>query len=241
MGLDVYVGSLTRYYAGNWETIVQQLAREGGASVQIVRPNQGRRRWFSRLLDRFRPDGTTASARAVRRWRDRLRRELSIPDLDWNETADAEYLTDKPAWDCYGALVLWAAYEDLPNAKRRPSAEGWDQDPAYLTAYENPNSRYRHLIAETEIWLPVEFSAPRSTVTISGDQVVVGSSNHLLRELRELNARTWNATDLQIANWRHEGAEYGAPLETSARFGFSIFYQLVHRSVAAKLPMKLDY
>ena len=28
MGLDVYVGSLIRYYTGNWETIVQQLGRD---------------------------------------------------------------------------------------------------------------------------------------------------------------------------------------------------------------------
>jgi hypothetical protein len=90
----------------------------------------------------------------VRRWRNRLRRELGISDLDWNEDPETEYMTDKPAWDCYGALVLWAAYDELPSAKRRDTAEGWDKDPAYLTSRVNPRSRYQHLIADTEIWLP---------------------------------------------------------------------------------------
>jgi hypothetical protein len=35
MGLDVYVGSLTRYYAGDWELIAQQAAREIGVPLQI--------------------------------------------------------------------------------------------------------------------------------------------------------------------------------------------------------------
>src|SRR6266436_6378887 len=40
MGLDIYVGSLTRYYAGDWETVVQRHARETGVSVRVVRSNE---------------------------------------------------------------------------------------------------------------------------------------------------------------------------------------------------------
>jgi len=237
MGLDVYVGPLTRYYAGNWETIlVQQVTQGSGVPVEIFLPKQG---WF-RLLYRLRFRGPVAG-RTVRHWRNRLRRELDIADLDWNEDPDVEYATDKPAWDCYGALVLWAAYDELPSAKRRETAEGWDKDSAYLTSRANPHSLYQHLIADTEIWLPVEFTPPVRTAAIVGDSIVIGSSLRLLAELRELNLRTWNADSEQISRWRQDGADYGAPLEISARFGFSIFYELVSRSVAARLPMKLDY
>jgi len=38
MGLDVYVGSFTRYYAGDWETVVQRYGRETGLKVDVVRP-----------------------------------------------------------------------------------------------------------------------------------------------------------------------------------------------------------
>ena len=145
MGLDVYVGPLSRYYAGDWETVIQQAAKEDGIPVRIVRPEQPRQSLLGRLRDLVRPRGPAAAQRAVRRWRDRLRKELGISDLDWNEFPDAEYATDKPAWDCYGGLVLWAAYEELPNAKRRETAKGWDEDSAYLTSRVNPRSRYRHI------------------------------------------------------------------------------------------------
>jgi hypothetical protein len=39
MGLDIYVGSLTRYYARDWETVVQKHARESGIKLTVVRPN----------------------------------------------------------------------------------------------------------------------------------------------------------------------------------------------------------
>ena len=32
MALHIYVGSLTRYYAGDWETVIQKQAREAGAN-----------------------------------------------------------------------------------------------------------------------------------------------------------------------------------------------------------------
>ena len=169
MGLDVYVGPLTRYYAANWETILQQVTQGRGVPVEIFRPKQG---WFHRLLYHLRFRGRVAG-RTVRCWRNRLRRELDIADLDWNEDPDVEYASDEPAWDCYGALVLWAAYDELPSAKRR------ETDPAYLTSRANPHSLYQHLMADTEIWLPVEFGAPVRTAAIVGDSIVVGSSPRL--------------------------------------------------------------
>ena len=241
MSLDVYVGPLTRYYAGDWETIVQQVAKQSGIPVKIMRPPQPDAGWLEKLLERFRPRGLAPAAKAVHRWRDRLRRELGLPELDWNEAPEAEYATDKPAWDCYGALVLWAAYNELPKAKRRETAEKWEEDSAYATSRINTQSRYRHLFADTEIWLPVDFTNPLRTAAIGGCDVVVGSSIRLLAELRDLNARTWNVEDKQILDWRSDCPPPGAPLETSARFGFSIFYELTKRSVAAHLPMKLDY
>ena len=239
MGLDVYVGTLTRYYTGDWQTIVQQMGAQAGIPVQVVRPNPPRRGWLSRLLNLVLPKATPAQA--VSRWQGQLQQELGLPALEWNEDPQAPYFTDKPAWDCYGALVLWAAYEELPNAPRRETAEGWETDSAYLTAHINPKSRYAHLVADTEIWLPAEFPAPIRTKSITGQQVVLGSSPRLQRELTALNARTWAADEAQLSEWRRDGAARGTPLETSARLAFSIFSELASRSVEHRLPMKLDY
>ena len=38
MALDIYVGSLTRYYVQDWETAGARAAREMGASYEVVRP-----------------------------------------------------------------------------------------------------------------------------------------------------------------------------------------------------------
>jgi hypothetical protein len=40
MGLDVYVGPLTRYYRGDWSTIIQQMGAAGGVEVAVARPGQ---------------------------------------------------------------------------------------------------------------------------------------------------------------------------------------------------------
>ena len=34
MGLDIYAGTLTRYYSHNWKTVVQQWAEENGYSFK---------------------------------------------------------------------------------------------------------------------------------------------------------------------------------------------------------------
>ena len=240
MGLDVYVGTLTRYYTGDWETIVQQLGREAGLPVEVRRPRPPAPTLLARLLHLFRPNGVPAAARDIERWRRRLQRELGTP-LTWSEDPDVTYFTDKPAWDCYGALVLWAAYDELPNAPRRSTGEQWSNDPAYQTARLNQALRYKHLMADTELWLPADFAEPIQTTSVLGEPITVGSSVRLRAELEALNGRTWAANEETIAQWRADGADYGAPLETSARFGFSVFYELTSESVRRRLPMKLDY
>ena len=240
MGLDVYVGTLVRYYTGDWETIVQQLGREAGVAVEVRRPAPRKPTLLARFLHLFRPNDAAAAGRAIEQWRRRLERELSIP-LTWSEDPDVTYFTDKPTWDCYGALLLWAAYDELPNAPRRTSGDQWPDDPAYQTARLNPTLRYKHLMADTELWLPADFAETIKTKSFLGDPITVGSSVRLRDELEELNRRTWAANDETIAQWRADGADYGAPLETSARFGFSVFYELANESVRRRLPMKLDY
>lgn len=240
MGLDVYVGTLLRYYTGNWETIVQQLGREAGVRVEVRRPVPPRPTLLERLIRLFRPNDAEAASRAIERWRRRLERELET-SLIWNEDPDVTYFTDKPAWDCYGALVLWAAYDEFPNAPRLATGEQWTDDVAYQAARLNPALHYKHLMSDTELWLPADFAEPLSTKSVQGDTVTVGSSIRLLAELEELNRRTWAATAATIAQWRTDGAGHGAPLEVSARFGFAVFYELANESVRRLLPMKLDY
>jgi hypothetical protein len=244
MGLDVYVGPLSRYYSGNWETIVQQMGRQSGMSITVIRPKpagSGRLRRFLRFISGG--ARTPDPASLVAAWAGSLSSYApGATTFFWPDSPTGEYFTDKPAWDCYGALVLWAAYDELQPAHRLASAkDGWDRDPAYLAVVANIDSRYRHLIANTEIWLPVDFDAPFEAPMPTGNRAVVGSCQRLLSELEALNARTWRASLAEINAWREAGAEHGAPLETSAKFGFAVFCTLASKAVEARLPMKLDY
>lgn len=39
MGLDIYAGTLTRYYANNWKNVAQQWAAQNGYTFQGVTPD----------------------------------------------------------------------------------------------------------------------------------------------------------------------------------------------------------
>jgi hypothetical protein len=70
---------------------------------------------------------------------------------------------------------------------------------------------------------------------------MIGSSAALMRQLEDLNSRTWRAEIDRLAAWRREGSEYRALLETGAKFGFALLRDLADKSVANRLPMLLDY
>jgi len=233
MGLDVYVGSLTRYHSGDWETVVQKHAREQGLPLTVVRAY--------RAEDDEPPDQDEVRE-TVLRWRGYISHGIKVP-LDWDESPESPYFTDKPAWDGYASLVVWAAYNEHPDlTKPEKSVEDWTKDPAYLkSTTEGFKTQYPHLLHNVEYWLPADFEFMFQSEDVVGNQVTFGSSPQLLRELEELNRSTWQADEEQLSKWRFEGCEYGSPLETAARFGFSIFYELAQKSVLHKLVMKLDY
>jgi hypothetical protein len=236
MALDVYVGSLARYYAGEWENIAEKAARERGVQYQIGRPGGS----TDRLKDpqRIPP--------AVLAWRsalsDSLGSKLALP-LDWDEALEAPYFTGRPGWDGFGSLVLWAAYAEHP-ALRRPAtlAEEWDNDPALMRSnVAGFRSRYSHLVRNVELWLPSPFEFTFEGEDIDGRRVVVGSTTTLRRQLEDLNAATWKADANAVAGWCREPLAAEAPLELCARYAFAVLLDLARRAVEHKLPMKLDY
>ena len=131
MGLDIYVGSYSRYFTGNWENIVQQRGREEGWDVHIVRPAN----------DEDAITDPKVVRPAVLEWRNSISEGLGDnlkEQLDWDESDDAPYFTDKPAWDGYGSLLLWAAYSEHPELTRPAAAtEDWDPYPAFQKSVES--------------------------------------------------------------------------------------------------------
>lgn len=236
MALDVYVGSLARYYAGQWENIAEKMARERGAQYQFGRPGLSAGR--IKDPDKIRP--------AVVAWRATLSvslgSKIAMP-LDWDETPEAPHFTGRPGWDGFGSLVLWAAYAENP-ALRRPAslAEEWDNDPALMrSTAAGFRSRYSHLVRNVELWLPSPFEFTFEGEDVDARRVIVGSTTTLRRQLEDLNAATWKADASVVAGWGREPMTETAPLEINARYAFAVMLDLARRAVEHKLPMKLDY
>lgn len=235
MGLDVYVGSLTRYHSGEWELIAQKIARELGMSIEVVRqhPASGEATDQNEIRER------------VLAWRDELNDSLSADlgsPLSWDEGPDTPYFTDKPTWDNYMDLPLWAAYDEQERLPRPiEHVEDWSEDEAYQRSSGlNDKSRYSHLF-NVSAWLPCEFDFLFDAKDIAGVELRFGSSLKLVSQLHELNGRTWQATPDVVQQWCKEGAEHGAPLELGAKFAFSVFLQLAEQAVHHSLPMRLDW
>jgi hypothetical protein len=238
LGLDIYVGSFTRYYAGEWELVAAQVARELGADFQVIRQHN--------------PPDAIRDPEEIRPiildWRKNLSDALegSLPEpLDWSEEPGAPYFTDKPAWNGYQGLVLWAAYQEHPELDRPrfiPKGDDFGKDPA-LTASMNTGGKtlYHALLSNAQCWLPARFSFVFNAADASGKDVTFASSYALAQELGELNRRTWNMTEEELNQCASEGCEYESPLETAARFGYALFQRHALLSVMRRLPMLLDW
>jgi hypothetical protein len=234
MALDVYVGSLTRYYANGWENPGERAARVRGASPPV---RSAGRTDDAKSQDRIR-------ARVIA-WRAALATSLGdhfAGPLEWDETEAAPWFTDRPGWDGFGSLVLWAAYAEHP-ALRLPETlpEEWDHDVALMrSTAEGFRSRYSHLVRNVEMWLPVAFDITFEGEDVEGRRVVMGSVTTLRRQLADLNAATWKASAADLAAWETIPAEAGS-VETRARYAFAVMTALAQRAQTECLPMKLDH
>lgn len=235
MALDVYVGSLTRYYAGNWESVSEKGGRERGPGRQ-GRPAGGAAQ----------PKENERIRARVLAWRGQLGRSSPANvagPLDWDESDDAPHFSARPGWDGFGSLVLWAAYAEHP-ALRRPVTlpEEWDDDPALLRSNADGfRSRFSHLVRNVELWLPNGFASTFEGEDVDNRRIVVGSAKTLARQLSDLNSVTWKVHRAEMASWGRRPPLADGALELKARYAFAVMQALTSRAVEHDLPMKLDY
>lgn len=232
MGLDIYVGPLTRYHSGNWETLVQQYARLNGLKCQVVRPPS---------TDSSPRLSADQIREAVLAWQSGLAEALKQP-LKWSEDNSSDYFTEKPAWDCYSAVAVLAAHDEHRELKLPDVVpEDLQKDEAYrkCTA-EGFKTKYSQILFP-ELWLPGDNQFVFKAGYITGKELWMGWSTTLLSQLRELNAKTLKATPENFKQWKLDGGPKNAPFETSARFGMAVLIGLTEQAVMHRLPMKLDY
>lgn len=233
IGLDVYVGTLTRYHSGDWETIVAAYARERGLEYGVVGPD-------GQPVEEEERADSAAVAEIVLEWQRALGEALGRP-LAWVEDASAPYFTNKPDWDGYGSVqVLAAAVERGKRKLPRTAVADWTSEKTWRKATKGPAPRFRHLYFP-EFWLPVELGVPIGAPDPAGNDVVVGSSERLLADLRAVNEVTFRGSPAELAEWARNATEADAPFDDTARFGLGALHELAEASVRERLPLRLDY
>ena len=264
MGLDIYAGTLTRYYAHNWKTAVQQWAEANGYDCTIMRPAAAEAEEEEKLsADEIRE--------VVETWRDDLLGALSQyseePYEPWPEDEEKPYFTDKPDWDAYNTLRLYAfhALLDKPLPEKFPR-RGACEDFISMSEEEKEKAEGLSLCGGAEWWLPLKEQFTFSADTPAGNEAAFGTAGMLAAELKYINDKVWQAGEEEILKWNgtegykaealftekgefapvpkneREGEDYDAEeLESLAKFAFSIFYQAAKFSLENRVPVLMDY
>ncbi|MEI7874700.1 MAG: hypothetical protein WCK95_21410 [Alphaproteobacteria bacterium] len=234
MALDVYVGPLTLYYAGQWENVAQAAARERGFQYHII-------------STRGEDDAVKDPAKIlpmIADWRASLSDALGeniLEPLGWDESYE-DYMTGRPGWGGYGALILWAAYVEHPDLARPPRyVEHWEDLAYKRSTAADATNLFPHVIRSIEFWLPAAFGFTFKANAPNDDIVTFGSTATLWANLQALNDMTWQADRATIERWGEYAPAGDAALEDLAKYGFSEMFFLAEYACQHRLPMKLDY
>lgn len=252
MGLDIYAGTLTRYYTHNWKTKAQQFAEANGMGFQTIR------------LQQENEDEPSAeeTENIVVQWRDNIIKGLNLnPAPIWNEDYDVTpYFTDKPDWNALNALLLYIAAKY--SKKEFPSMVTKDFDvwehPIVKEFLETKNFRLS-LFDGNGWWLPIKQNIMFDYVLPNLQKSTLSTSALLLEELKVYNSFEWNADRDTVISWSTtEGyptdatysGETGYKMitehrtyntESLAKFAFSILWQAAEFSLEHGVVIVYDF
>lgn len=232
MALDVYVGGFARYYAHQWENVAQKWARETGQEYHMVGPHGPPQ-----------PADWNEVAEMVTHWRaamnEALVEHLSQP-LDWDETRSAPYFTDRPGYDGYGALLVWAAHAERGTTPPDDYSGEWYSDEAFIECSEPKAGQRYGAILSASLWLPGNFEFSFGFQNLVGEQAHICSNVGLQRALLDLNEKTFGMSQGDLEAGQQGDLDDNPSLSALARSGLSLFHSLARKSVEHHLPIMLD-
>ncbi len=163
MGLDIYAGTLTRYYAHNWKTVTQQWAETNGFSFSRITP-RGEQAVQEEEAD------PQEIKNAMKNWQSQILEAISPkecpPYESWTEDNETPYYTDKPDWDAFGALLLYTAARTYGEPLQETVEKSWDFEnhPLIQRMGEDEDHGVWSLFIGASWWLPIAdglaFNAP---------------------------------------------------------------------------------
>lgn len=207
MGLDIYSGQMTRYYCRDWETIVQQQAKDDGIECALITPTGE----IKPVRDQTEINQTREF---IADWMKHIAESIKQPVFPplWNENIECGYYTDKPDWEAFGALILVQACLSLNRPCPEFIENRWSvyDEPVVKEAEEQkiPIS----LLYNVGIWLPIPEDIIFTDFYPTNEHGAFSTVSLLKHELDELNRRLWQADEQTISSWRND--KYYIPVET---------------------------
>jgi hypothetical protein len=231
MNVELYVGTLTRYYSEQWENAA---TRRGAKSPFGPSKNRGQA-----ITDPVELQGVIAEWLASASGK--LREHLPGP-LSWQEGMLPPYFVGELGVAGYGGIILLAAYTNNAHLQRPTTyTRTWDGDPAVAASLKAEKKDALWEVINCGIWLPVEFRFGIGMKDPSGTPLKAGSIDLLWSALEYLNETNWGAPADDLVAWRARGLKESDTFETQAQFGFATFHDSCRRARENRLPMKLHF
>jgi hypothetical protein len=233
--INIFVGSLTRYYSAAWDTELTRAAKSRGEPYQLFAGQTG--------APELNPN---AIEPAVLRWRKELNAavESYVPSpLTWQEGMEASWAALNLGRRGYNGIVLAAAYAQKPSLIH-PLAYVDDcrEDPAVMACQSARAEAPIFNIVCSSLWLPGNFSFGTSYIDPPGRGTLqIGSLGLLKKALGAINDIKFQAGDSDIAQWASVDPLTDQTFELQMRFGFATFYLGCQLAIDRKLPLKLHH
>ena len=217
MGLDIYAGTFTRYYARNWKTVAQQFCDENGLQYSMVGAQEEKQASVEEIEE------------AVNVWQKQMVAALHSSGIQaaraWREDNERPYYTNKPDWDALGALLLFAAGKLMKRTypKKYKKNLKYHEVLEIMGVGESPYHNWS-LFSNVCHYIPMDDSLVFKYPLANGTEVMIGTTKCLKYELTKINEAAWKADEETILNW---SKTEGYPAEASVANGKMMFLQML--------------
>ena len=252
--MDIYTGTLTRYYSANWKTALQQWCEERKVEYQRHPPQNKDIMSLAEIQE------------TVESWRNDILSVLAN-NFDgnfpvWIEDNIQPYYTDRMGWTAYEALRLFTACKTYgePLPQKFLTENKLDDFEIAKRVNEDKNRNWSLYLGVT-CWLPLDTPFVIKTDMPTNKEAILSSTGCLLKDLEAVNALYWNADDTTISKWsetegylgeapkKHLLGKFQATIpprngydtESLAKYAFSVFYKAVKFSKENNVPILMDF